>query len=321
MPFPPGPVHPHRPSTRGVVVVVAALVSALHAQTPPTFERDTRIVPIYATVRGEDGHLVPGLGREAFEILDDGRPVPIAVFSNDRLPITVTALLDVSGGFFSVAKYEQVRAAMLAFVDALGPADRARIGTFSEREIALGAHLTSDKPELARVLREEFWPGFGGRPLWNAIGDAMIAMDDEPGRRVVLVLTDGPNTARMPGRPDLRLVESRAASGGFMVYALTFAEAPFIRGHDGFSRDNDPRVLDRLTTRTGGGQFAAPVGPHLTAALVHVAEELRHQYSIGFVPGHDDGKVHGIEVRMTVPGVTARARTEYIAAPRGPAGR
>jgi hypothetical protein len=44
-----------------------------------------------------------------------------------------------------------------------------------------------------------------------------------------------------------------------------------------------------------------------------VADELRHQYLIGFSPSAIDGAEHTIEVRLTRPGMRALARTSYVA--------
>ena len=54
----------------------------------PTFRGGVRTVAVYATVQDRGGRLVPDLTREDFEILDNGRPVQLTVFSNEPLPIS-----------------------------------------------------------------------------------------------------------------------------------------------------------------------------------------------------------------------------------------
>ena len=49
-----------------------------------------------------------------------------------------------------------------------------------------------------------------------------------------------------------------------------------------------------------------------------MADELHRQYVLGFTPANLDGKVHKIDVRIKVPGITARARKSYIAAKPAP---
>src|SRR5436305_480828 len=169
---------------------MALLVVAAAEAQQPVFRGGARTVPVYATVHDQDGRLVSNLSKGDFVILDEGNPVPITTFSNDILPITVAVMLDMSVSM--TGEHVRVREAALQFVDRLLPPDRVRIGTFGD-EIALSPWLTGDKARLARVLREEVWPG-GGTPLWSAMQAAMLSLATETGRRVVLTLSDGVDT-------------------------------------------------------------------------------------------------------------------------------
>jgi len=164
-----------------------ALQADLQSQIPPRFRSGTTTIPVYATVRGSSGALVPDLTRDDFEIRDNGVKQELTVFSREPVPITVTLLIDVSGSQERTVMW--MRDAARAFVDAMLPDDRARIGTFGA-EIAISPRLTADKTYLHRVLDEEIWPG-GFTPLWEALDRAMAGLADQPGRRVVLMLTDG----------------------------------------------------------------------------------------------------------------------------------
>src|SRR5215467_8655075 len=79
----------------GVLVVIAA--AALGAKQEPTFRATTQTVSIYATVTDPQGHLVPDLSRDDFEVLDNDRPQPLTVFENGIQPITVALMRDMSG--------------------------------------------------------------------------------------------------------------------------------------------------------------------------------------------------------------------------------
>jgi Ca-activated chloride channel family protein len=263
------------------------------------FRGGVRTVAVYATVQDRDGRLVPNLTRDAFQLLDNSKPAEIQFFSNDIQPITAVVLLDMSGSMFP--RYLRLRTSMFAFIDALLPADRLRIGTFG-LEIALSPHLTGDKRELTRIVREEVWP-MGGTPLWSAMRAGMASIAGEPGRRVVLVITDGQNSG--PTRPGWMKggyydLSDYAVDEGFMVYGVGLP------------------VLDEMFTdmaaKTGGGHANVDAATDLTAALARVAEELRHQYVLGFTPAVLDGKSHKLQVRMSSRDWQARARTSYVAA-------
>src|SRR5689334_8250989 len=108
--------------TRATFGLILAVVTSAG---PPQFRARAEVVPIYATARSADGHLVTDLQASDFEILERGTPVPVAVFSNQPQPITLAMLVDMSGGIFSAEAYPTLRKALDAFVDALQPLDRA----------------------------------------------------------------------------------------------------------------------------------------------------------------------------------------------------
>jgi Ca-activated chloride channel family protein len=78
------------------VVAQTASPSARQAQEP-VFRTGTRTVPVYVTVTDAEGRLVPDLGRDDFEIHDNGKVQTIGIFANDIQPIMVVMMLDRSG--------------------------------------------------------------------------------------------------------------------------------------------------------------------------------------------------------------------------------
>jgi len=278
------------------------------------FRGDADTVAVYATVHDRAGRLVPDLTKDSFRVFDDGTEVKIQTFSNDQVPFIAVLMLDVSDSF--TPPYFRVKSAAQAFVLALGDGDRLRIGSFG-REVALSPWLTGDRAVLLRVLDEEIWPG-GGTPLWRASKAAMDSLVDEVGHRVVLLLTDGvdrgldfdcaPTTRNplgpigpCPGRDD---VHTQAMRSGFMFYAV---------GMEGASVDAG---LTSLVEDTGGGHFDVQRNDDLAETFQRVADELHHQYAIGFAPTALDGRTHRLEVRLTLPGLTARTRKSYVAEAR-----
>lgn len=284
------------------LTVCAASLAALWLPLPApqvTFKAGVQTVAVYATVRDRDRHLVTGLTKDAFQVFDDGRRAEITVFSSEPQPLSVAIMLDMSGSMGGT--FDSVRRSVLAFANALRPEDRARIGTFGT-EIAIGANLTNDRAELLRVLKEEIWPG-GGSPGWQAISEAMASLAAEPGRRVVLTLTDGefPDTGVAGWIGDRKTIEAQAARQDAALYAV---------GFEGYQLSHE---IITATDNTGGGHFAVSSGSDLTATFTQVAEELRHQYLIGFSPALSDGKAHKVEVRMTDGRLKVQARRSYVA--------
>jgi Ca-activated chloride channel homolog len=282
-------------------LAAAALLGAAAfplAQQRATYRAQNETVEIYATVRDASGRLAADLSRGDFQVLDNGKPVELTVFSRDIQPLTVALLLDMSGSM--VPRYLRVRESTLNFIDALLPQDRVRIGTFGA-EVSLSPILTSDRDVLRRIAREELWPG-GGTPMWSAMFEGIVSLADEQGRRVLLVLTDGQDTGPLEGMPKRESeAKRRAIREGFMVYAI---------GMQGYGLDEE---IVGLTDETGGGHHEIRSDDDVGATFLQIAEELRRQYVLGFSPAVADGKEHRLEVRLSKPGLTARARRSYVA--------
>src|SRR3954471_8162021 len=176
-------------SWRLAVAGAAAVTVTLSAQVqPPTFSGVNRTVAVYATVTDANGRLVPDLARDRFTVDDNGKRQELTIFANDVQPITAVMMLDRSSSMRG--NFSLVEQAAEAFVQAMGPADKARIGSFSDRIQVDPRDFTSDHGELLRILRVEL-QFEGPTPLWNAVNVGITALLHQQGRRVILVFTDG----------------------------------------------------------------------------------------------------------------------------------
>jgi VWFA-related protein len=322
--------------------VAGAVVAA---QQAPTFRSGTHTVAVYVTVLDATGRLVPDLTKDDFEVFDNDRPQPISVFANDVRPITIVIMLDRSGSM--VGNFDLERSAAVQFVADLLPADQARLGSFSNRIQIDPDGFTTDHDELIRILYENLQDA-GPTPLWNAASAAMTALAHQDDRRVVLILTDGYDN---PERPTANVtfpeVRDRAEAEEIMVYGIgmsdtcrasaadlmagpappSFQSRGLGRGRGGMGRGGrgtsmtgggcadekpDPH-LQELAASSGGGYFSLQPTDDLGATFTRVANELHHQYLLGFTTTTLDGKVHTLEVRVRQPDLTPRARRSYVA--------
>ena len=315
-----------------VVLEPAASPSARQGQEP-VFRTGTRTVPVYVTVTDAEGRLVPDLGRDDFEIYDNGKLQTIGIFANDIQPIMVVMMLDRSGSM--VDNFRRVQEAAEQFVTRLLPADKARIGSFSYRIQVDPRTFTSDRQELLSILYKELQEP-GPTPLWNAVSVGMTALTRQEGRRVVLVFTDGADRPGNNRATNISLGDllKRAREEDVMVYGVGLAgRAPGggmgRRGGYGGGRYPPPpgggspagrmqkpdEGLSKLSAESGGGYFELESTDDLGATFARVADELHRQYAMGFSPEKLDGKTHKLEVRIKRPGMTARARKSYVATP------
>lgn len=339
-------------STAVALVVAAVTMVSLPAQdqTTPVFRANVQTVSVYATVQNRDGRLVPDLTKEDFQILDDGKPAPVTIFSHEIVPITVALMLDMSDSMRD--DYDRVRQAASHFVNVLRPEDRVRIGTFGH-DVALSPYLTGDKAILHRVLREELWLSHF-TALWSGLRAAMDSLDHEAGRRVVLVLTDGgdfctlgiadiwrdfpipvgrtmqlpatpkglpdpsdtPPPAALPPPPPYQEFWNRFPTTGCVDKGTVKRQAQtreFLIYAVGLQAQGLSQTLVDLVDETGGAHIRVS-NKNIAAGFEQIAEELHSQYVLGFSPRAADGATHKLEVKIARRGLTARARKSYVAA-------
>ena len=273
---------------------------------PPVFRSSALpTVAIFATVFDANGRLVPDLGRDDFVVLDDGKPVDITLFSNESQPFTAVVMLDQSASM--TANLDLLNQAAEQFVMRLLPVDRARVGAFSDK-IQMSDAFTNNRDALIADLKELQF----GNPtrLNDAIAASLDALEGVDGRRVVLVFTDGEDTASKTG---FRSVLDRARTEEVMVYSIGL-ESEFFNGVR-VQRSRPSRDLRKIAEETGGGYFELKKTDQLSPTFTRVATELRSQYLLGFTPAVLDGKPHRLEVRLKRPGLNARARKSYVALP------
>ncbi len=295
------------PST---VVAIAALAGSLvvAAQDQPIFKSNVRTVPIYATVVDPSGRLVPDLEQADFQILDNGKPADVTLFSNESQPFTAVVMLDTSASM--TANLKLLNRAAEQFLLRLLPVDRAQVGAFNDK-IQLSGTFTNNRDELIGALNDLYF----GNPtrLNDGIAAGLDALRGIDGRRVVLVFTDGEDTSSKIG---FKTVLEQARDEEVMVYSIGL-ESEFFNGMR-IVKTRPSRDLRKIADETGGGYFELLKTVELAPTFSRVAQELRSQYLIGFAPSALDGKVHKLEVKVTKPGMTVRARRSYLAAPDKP---
>lgn len=280
-------------------LVLATAAAPLGQQ--PTFRTTTRIVPVLTTVTDGSGRLVPDLEREEFAIFDDGKRQEIVLFENTVQPFTVVVMLDFSGSM--TAHLDLLKQGTEQFLLRMLPEDKGQVGAFSDKIMLSGA-FTSDRDELISALDDLQY----GNPtrLYDAISVGIDELQEVEGRKVVLVFTDGDDTA---SQVNYNTVRDRAQELDIMVYAIGL-RAEFM------GRTTNPdRNLRRLAQQTGGGYFELRKTDELGPTFTRVAQELHALYTLGFTPENLDGKEHKIRVETSRRNTTVRARTSYVATP------
>jgi Ca-activated chloride channel family protein len=292
-----------RPTRLILGLALAAAPCVLLAQQQPTFKTGAQIVPLYITVLDETKRLVPELQQADFEVFDNNQPAKIVLFQNEPEPFSVVVMLDTSGSM--TGSIDLLRQAAEQFLIRLLPEDKGMVGAFNDKIQFPVRDFTSDRDELISALKDVDF----GNPtrLFDAIQASIDELARVKGRRVVLVFTDGEDTASKIGMGDAL---DRARTDEAMIYAIGL-QSVYFNGQRQV-RSSPDRGLRKLSDETGGGYFELKKTDELGPTFTRVAQELHSQYLIGFSPA-TDGKQHKVEVRLKKPGLVALARKTYQA--------
>ena len=288
-----------------IATTALALTTAVDAQKQ-IIKVSTDSVAVYVTVTDTDKRLVPDLVLDDFEILDNGKPVTINVFENKPVPITTVVMIDTSGSI--TAELGFVKEGAEQFLLRLLPDDKAQVGEFSDKIKFHPGEFIDNRDRLIYLLRNELDFGYPTR-LYDAVDESIERLLPVSGRKVVLVFTDGEDTASRVGAGK---VMDKAREKDVMVYAIGL-QVTYFNGQQRV-RTSPDRGLKKLAEDTGGGYFELKRSADLGETFTRVANELHSQYVLGFSPEVRDGRVHKLEVRVKKGGMNARARKTYVAA-------
>lgn len=277
----------------------------------PVFRASTDAVWVTATATDREGRLVIDLGGDDFEVIEDGVVQPITVFRSDPVPVAVSIMFDLSGSLGD--SVGTMRRAMTELIDRFRPGDRANVGSFDSLP-SVSPRFSSNRETLLRstatmigavsipcrgpwnaALERQQTRGASG--IWDAVacGIDTVAGDAETPRRVVLLITDGYDNMSITGQAE---VQALANTYGVMVYVIAMV------GTEGLNSGG----LRALAAETGGGYYVLNQQDDLTPTFTRIADELRHQYVLGYSAPAGGAPRGKLEVRVKRPGITARGR-------------
>ncbi len=284
---------------------------------------ETNLITIPVSVFDRNGLYISGLKQAEFKIFEDGVEQEIAYFATTDKPFTVVLLLDVSPS--TAYKIEEIRRGAIAFVDQLGPQDTLIVIEF-DHSVNVLAKATKDRPKIYKAIERA---DFGdGTSLYNAVDEALRKqLSKITGRKAVVLFTDGVDTTSRKNSYDSTLnYAEESDSLIFPIYYNTYfdnnrrSNSPFpdIFSPIGTNLDDyalGRQYLNELADATGGRVFRPESTPGgLTRAFEGIAEELRRQYNIGYIPIKEGkpGQRKEIKIRVERPNLLIRSRDSYV---------
>ncbi len=258
-----------------------------------------RVVQVPVVVTDRSGTFVPGLSREAFTLAEDGVPQAVQHFANEQAALAVRLAIDLSQSMEQALP--EVKRAVGEFAKRLPANATVSMMAFNDEMYPVGQPGDTLAQRLEILGRLQ---AFGG----TALHDVMIRGFDDlartPGRRALVVFTDGDDQASRSTREQVRAVaEASDVSVYFVVLGRAADVSDLLKG------------MDELATLSGGRALRADKIEQLAERFDDVLTDLSQQYLLGYTPtnGALDGRWRKIEVRLTRENLRVRSRLGYRA--------
>ncbi|MEO8050556.1 MAG: VWA domain-containing protein [Acidobacteriota bacterium] len=278
--------------------LIFLLVVLAMAQDRPTFRVKVDLVVLSFTITDNKGHYINGLQPKDFRILEDGIPQKLSSFAEGNKPplevaedgslrpmaiseqgklegrldsvlgTNVFVLFDTSNYMYRGFVYASD--AIADFVRGLDRADSVAVYTYS-RNLTRAASLTKERNEAVSGLRSAV--AGDDSALYNCLLLTLRDAARVPGRKVVIVFSNGPDNASMVAPDDVRAV---AEDEGIPIYVISTNEVT-----------KDPissNVFKRISTGTGGKSYFAKTWQKQVEAFEAIREDLGNSYTVTYYP-------------------------------------
>ena len=275
----------------------------------PTIVVDVDLVNVFFTVTDRRGRLLTGLTRDEFRVYEDNEIQTISSFDSEtNLPLTIALLIDTSGSIRDKLRFEQEAAIEFFYSTIERRRDKGMLVAF-DSGVDLIQDFTDNPETLAEGVRKI--RAGGGTSLYDAIYLSINEkiVNEPEGRRVLIVISDGDDNA---SRVSLTETLEIAQKNNVSIYAISTNSTADFRSRE---QQRGDRTLQSFADETGGRAFFPFELQELAVNFQDISEELRSQYTLGYVPTNlaRDGTYREIEVRALDDDNKVKARKGYYA--------
>ena len=285
----------------------AVSTSELRPVTPYKISVSVSSVVLHATVENHKGTTVSGLGKDDFQVYEDGALQQIEFFSPEDIPVTVGLVVDNSGSMGP--KRDEVVAAALAFARYSNSRDQMFVVNFNEHVtfgLPADTPFTDQTAQLQTALSK--FKTSGETALYDAVAAAIEHLNKgDRDKKVLIVVSDGGDNA---SKHNLGQIMAMAGKSDAIIYTIGI--------YTDEDPDQKPDALRQLSKATGGEAFFPQTVADVAPLCERIAHDIREQYTLAYAPTNrrHDGGYRVIQVKATAPGhgrLSVRTRAGYYA--------
>jgi VWFA-related protein len=277
----------------------ARVVQTVRTKTVGYAERiDVDVVQVTVTVTDGRGRFVRDVPQSSFHVSEDGHPQAITHFASEDVPLELVAAVDISGSMASAMP--RVKSAVKQFLGEVPPQDQVTLLGFNDNIFTLTRKTTDPAERIKAVDRLAPW---GSTALYDVLLRGVEILGRQTGRKALVVFTDGEDQG---SHATIKDVERRLQSSDITLYMIGQGR--------GVTMEPLKRIMERLSTPTGGRALFTDSADDLQIAFADLLDELSNQYLLGYQSSNTRRDDAWRKIKVDVDGHhEVRARQGYRA--------
>jgi len=297
-----------------VLVLTGLLVTVLEARAegPVTIQvvqvDKSRFpeVDVYVSVTDANGQPVKNLMPEDFSLEEEGQAVSLTHVSRagEQGPVTAVLVIDKSGSMNHASKMKAAREAAIAFVQLMRPGDATGVIAFNT-QVTTVQPLTDDKESLIEAIRGI--EAVDDTAMYDALHAASAMLETVSGRKAIIVVTDGMNTAGQRTREEtLTLVGEQDIS----IYTIGLGDPS--QGTETYAGIDEP-TLKAVAEESGGIYTFAPNPEDLRSLYELLSLRIQNEYKLTYRSPNRlrDGTNRTVAVAVATPSGPTEVTATY----------
>jgi len=277
----------------------ARVVQTVRTRTVGYAERiDVDVVQVTVTVTDGRGRFVRDVPQSSFHVSEDGHPQAITHFTSEDVPLELVAAVDISGSMASAMP--RVKGAVKQFLGEVPPQDQVTLLGFNDNIFTLTRKTTDPAERTKAVDRLAPW---GSTALYDVLLRGVEILGRQTGRKALVVFTDGEDQG---SHATIKDVERRLQASDITLYMIGQGR--------GVTMEPLKRIMERLSTPTGGRALFTDSAEDLQVAFADLLDELSNQYLLGYQSSNTRRDDAWRKIKVDVDGHhDVRARQGYRA--------